>query len=132
MAASTNDVAFQALGGKDLVSDDAVTTPGLIAAIGTTNDVELADASATKLVGIYGSTCSAGGRARILPLVGFQFVRGASGVAKGDRLTADANARAVATTTDTEPFIGVAMEAAAADDDLILVACAGAGVNLAG
>lgn len=130
--ATSYKIAAQPVEGRPFDAGAAVTEPGLIGVLNASGQVIAASGAAVPFVGIISQTASAAGDAvRVIPFEGFQYVRAASSVAINDVLTSDANGRAVATTTDTDEILGVACEAAAADGDLILVACR-AGTQYAG
>ena len=84
------------------------------------NDVVLSSAATDVHVGVLQNTPAAGEAATVQFLGTTKVVAGAA-IARGAYVSADASGKAASNTTDKENAIGMALEAAAADGDIIEV-----------
>lgn len=115
MSQSTKEHQRSFLAENDLSSDQyRFVTLGTNA-----NEVDAAGAS-DMIVGVLQNTPEAGEAASVR-FGGTSKVEATGAISKGDRVTADADGKATATTTDGAEYGGIALEAAAADGDIIEV-----------
>lgn len=88
----------------------------------TQNQVVLAAAATDKLLGVLLNAPVANQEARVHMNVGTTKVIAGAAIALGSYVTSDGSGKAIATTTDKHKTLGIALEAAAADGDIIEVA----------
>jgi Uncharacterized conserved protein (DUF2190) len=113
---TAGDVTFKA-------TADLSAKQYFLVALDTSNEGQMiiANAQTAKAIGVLKDAPTAGdyGRVSLLNRSGFNKARAASAINIGDYLTADSNGRLVTTTTSGDLVIGIAVEAAAAQDDII-------------
>lgn len=86
------------------------------------NQVVLAAAATDKLLGVLLNAPVANQEARVHMNTGTVKVVAGAAITLGAYVTSDGSGKAVATTTDKDKTIGIALQAAAADGDIIEVA----------
>jgi len=87
------------------------------------NQVVLASAATDKLIGTLLNAPVLGQEARVHMNVGTTKVVASGVIALGAFVTSDGSGKGASTTTDKDKVIGIALQAAAADGDIIEVAC---------
>src|SRR5258708_5436743 len=101
---------------KSFLADNAVTAYNVVKVTSTGADV--ATANTDKIIGVAQATCAAAEQV-VVRFVGTSKVIASAAVSVGDRVTATTSGKVVTTTTDKQGIIGMALEAAAADGDII-------------
>ena len=123
MADLNQEVAYIAPGPRTFTCSEAITPSGCVVQLDADGRVSIADAADDFLLGIAAHTSDAAGdKVSVIPLSGYQRARAGASINEGSWLTVESGGRVIATTTDTNECIGIAAEAAA-DGDLVLVAC---------
>ena len=103
---------------KSILADAAVTAYNVIKVTSTGCDV--ATGATDKIIGVAQATCAAAEQA-VVRFGGTSKVIASAAVSAGDRVTATTSGKVVTTVTDHQTIVGMALEAAAADGDIIEV-----------
>jgi selenocysteine lyase/cysteine desulfurase len=101
---------------KSFLADNAVTAYNVVKVTSTGCDV--ATASSDAIIGVAQATCAAAEQA-VVRFIGTTKVIASAAISAGAKLTATTAGKVVTTTTDHHNVIGIALEAAAADGDII-------------
>jgi hypothetical protein len=101
---------------KSILADAAIGQWRLVKVTSTGCDVATADTD--KIIGVEQNGCAATEQA-VVRFIGTTKVVASAAISAGDLLTATTGGKVVTTTTDKKVVIGRALEAAAADGDVI-------------